>query len=226
MSDHEEASGPGVPPWLISFGDMMTLFLCFFIILVTMAPQPDAGLVAAGIGDFVAVLEGSGVGGALDGGAKLEKVNEYRKRFGLVPLSLEDFLAGQPETKSAPDLEKLVQESLNDYSELPQPALAIFTPGSSALTSDGIAYLDRMARALRPARGQLLVIEGTSGHRIELAAERAIAVRRHLLEEQSFITTRVEARGAFREGDPLEELERSRRVDARLVDPEEPETGP
>lgn len=226
MSDHEEASGPGVPPWLISFGDMMTLFLCFFIILVTMAPKPDAGLVAAGIGDFVSVLEGSGVGGALSAGAKLEKVNEYRKRFGLVPLSLEDFLAGEPETKSAPDLEKLVQESLNDYSELPQPAVAIFDAGSSTLTPDGIAYLDRMARALRPARGQMLVIEGTSGHEIELAAERAIAVRRHLLEEQSFITTRVEARGSFREGDPLEELERSRRVDARLVDPEEPEAGP
>src|SRR6186713_582466 len=105
MSDHEEPSGPGVPPWLISFGDMMTLFLCFFIILVTMAPKPESGLVAAGLGEFVNVLEGSGVGGVLDGEARLLKVNEFRRRFGLASLSLDEYLAGQPETKSAPELE-------------------------------------------------------------------------------------------------------------------------
>jgi len=88
VSDHDEPSGPGVPPWLISFGDMMTLFLCFFIILTTMAPKPDAGLIAAGVGNFVDVLEGSGVGGALDGNARLEKVNDFRQRFGLKPLTL------------------------------------------------------------------------------------------------------------------------------------------
>ena len=46
--DHDHP--PGTPPWLISFGDMMTLFLCFFIMLVTMAKTQDAGLMAKGFG--------------------------------------------------------------------------------------------------------------------------------------------------------------------------------
>lgn len=225
MSDHDEPSGPGVPPWLISFGDMMTLFLCFFIILVTMAPKPESGLVAAGLGDFVNVLEGSGVGGAMDGEARLNKVNEFRERFGLVPLTLEEFLAGQPETKSAPELEKAVQDSLRDYSELNQPAMATFAPGSAELTDSTREYLDRMAKILKPSRKQILVLEGWSGRDARLGAVRAAAVRRHLVEEHRFILPRVEARGGVRAGDPDEALETTRTVDFRLVEPVEPPSG-
>src|SRR5205085_10557436 len=160
MSGHDEPSGPGVPPWLISFGDMMTLFLCFFIILVTMAPKPESGLVAAGLGEFVNVLEGSGVGGAMDGEARLIKVNEFRERFGLQPLSLEEYQAGEPETKSAPELEKLVHDNLRDYSELLQPAMATFAARSDELSDATREYLDRMAKILRPGSGQILVLEG------------------------------------------------------------------
>ena len=64
MSDHEDA-GLGTPPWLISFGDMMTLFLCFFIVLVTMAPVRDAGLIADGLGSFVSNSLETGRDGAL-----------------------------------------------------------------------------------------------------------------------------------------------------------------
>jgi flagellar motor protein MotB len=221
MSDHDEPAGPGTPPWLISFGDMMTLFLCFFIILVTMAPKPESGLVAAGLGEFVNVLEGSGVGGALDGEARLAKVNEFRERFGLVPLTLDEYLAGQPETKSAPELEKMVQDSLRDYSELTQPALATFASGSSELTESMREHLDRMAKSLRPAKGQLLVLEGWSGRDARLGAARAAAVRAYLSDEHRFIMPRVEARGGVRASDPEEARETTRTVDFRLVEPTE-----
>ncbi len=226
MSDHDEPAGPGTPPWLISFGDMMTLFLCFFIILVTMAPKPESGLVAAGLGEFVNVLEGTGVGGAMDGEARLIKVNEFRQRFGLVPLELEDYLAGQPETKSAPELEKMVQESLRDYSELMQPAMATFEPGSSELTQATRGYLDRMARILRPVSKQTLVLEGWSGVDARLGAARASAVRRYVVDEHRFIYVRIEARGGVRANDPKELAETSRTVDFRLVHPTDPTTGP
>ena len=219
MSDHEEDSRPGTPPWLISFGDMMTLFLCFFIILVTMAPKPDAGLVAAGVGDFVNVLEGSGIGGALDGNAKLQKINEFRQRFGLVPLTLDDYQAGSPETKSSPNLEKLVQDALCDYSELREPALAVFAPGSAVLTPEGIDRIDRLGSAMQPGKGQLLVLEGHSGRDAQLAAERALAVRQRLVDQWRFLTTRVEARGVLPALDKSEENASTRSVDARLIEP-------
>jgi len=217
VSDHEDA-GPGTPPWLISFGDMMTLFLCFFIVLVTMAPKQDAGLVAAGIGEFVNVLEGSGVGGALDGSARLEKVNEYRRRFGLKPLTLEEYLAGTPDTKSAPNVESLVQDALCDYSELSEPSIVVFEPGSASLTPEGIARIDRLVSALTPGRKQLLVLEGRSGQAASLAARRALVVRQRLLSNWRFLTTRVEARGVHVDGDGDELDESSRSVDVRLVE--------
>ena len=219
MSDHDEPSGPGVPPWLISFGDMMTLFLCFFIILVTMAPKQDAGLVAAGVGEFVNVLEGSGVGGAMSGSARLEKVNEFRQRFGLVPLTLEEYQAGTPETKSSPNLEKLVQDALCDYSELREPAIVVFAPGSSVLTSAGIDRIDKLAPVLHPTKGQILVLEGHSGRDANLAAKRALAVRERLVTEGQFLTTRVEARGVHASKDASEQDVETRSVDARLIEP-------
>jgi len=218
VSDHDDA-GPGTPPWLISFGDMMTLFLCFFIVLVTMAPKQDAGLVAAGIGEFLNVLEGSGVGGALDGNARLEKVNLYRKRFGLRPLTLEEYLAGMPETKSAPNMEALVQDALCDYSELSEPEIVAFEPGSAALTSEGLARIDRLASVLVPGRKQLLVLEGHSGQDAILAARRALVVRGRLVYRWRFLTTRVEARGVRIADDPEELDEGSRSVDVRLIEP-------
>ncbi len=226
MSDHDEPSGPGVPPWLISFGDMMTLFLCFFIILTTMAPKPDAGLIAAGVGNFVDVLEGSGVGGALDGNARLEKVNEFRQRFGLKPLTLEDYLAGTPETKSSPHLEQIVQDALCDYSELKQPTILVFEPGSSTLSDDALQRIDRLASVLTPAKGQFLVLEGHSGRDATLAAERALAVRQRLIDESRLITTRVEARGLMPANDPSEQNPDTRSVDARLIEPHPAEAHP
>jgi chemotaxis protein MotB len=219
MSDHDEASGPGTPPWLISFGDMMTLFLCFFIILVTMSPKQDAGLIAAGIGEFVNVLEGSGVGGAMEGNARLETVNEFRKRFGLEPLTLEEYLAGNPETKSSPNLDKLVQDALRDYSELAQPGIVVFEPGSTELSRRDIEQIDGLASVLDPAKGQVLVLEGHSGRDAKEAAARALAVRQRLVDEWHFLTTRVEARGVAPTNDKSEQDSSSRCVDARLIEP-------
>jgi flagellar motor protein MotB len=222
VSDSGEPSGPGTPPWLISFGDMMTLFLCFFIILVTMAPKQDAGLVAAGIGEFVNVLEGSGVGGALDGNARMEKVNEFRQRFGLEPLTLAEYLAGNPETKSSPNLEKLVQDALCDYSELSQPSIVEFAPGSAVLSAEAVKQVDVLASVLNPAKGQLLVLEGFSGRDSTLAAQRALAVRQRFVDEWHFLTTRVEARGTAPANDRDESSPSTRRVDARLIEPHPP----
>ena len=33
----EEESKPGSPAWMTTYGDMMTLLLCFFVLLVAMA---------------------------------------------------------------------------------------------------------------------------------------------------------------------------------------------
>lgn len=223
---HEHEAPPGVPPWLISFGDMMTLFLCFFIVLVTMAPKQDAGLIAAGLGPFIAAMENKGQDLPLTGAETLQEVNTYRKRFGLMPTTEQEMLLGATEVQSAKDIERLIKRSLRPYSEMRQPYVALFGPDSAALTDDARAYLESLAETLRPGHGQVLALEGHAndagknfhGNNAWLAASRAEAVKDYLCEEQGFVTTRVDARA------PAVELsagegDGARRVDARLMQP-------
>ena len=225
---HAHDAPPGTPPWLISFGDMMTLFLCFFIMLVTMAKRQDAGLVAAGLGPFVAALENRGNDLPLDGAETMAAVNRYRKRFGLAPIT-EDQLQGAAEVASATEIEKLVKTALRPYAELDQPLVAVFAEDSAKLDDAARRYLDLLADTLRPGRGQLLVLEGhadDAGSEFArdnawLATARAQAVKVYLLEEHGFIPQRVEARAWAVEVESI--ATGSRGVDARLVQPEKKE---
>lgn len=221
---HAHDAPPGTPPWLISFGDMMTLFLCFFIMLVTMAKRQDAGLVAAGLGPFVAALENRGNDLPLTGAETMAAVNTYRKRFGLKPIT-EDQLQGAAEVASAKDIEKIVKTSLRPYAELDQPLIAVFSEDSARLDDSARRYLDLLADTLRPGRGQLLVLEGHADDAAAefardnawLASARAQAVKTYLLEEHGFIPQRVEARAWAVEATSI--ATGARGVDARLVQP-------
>jgi len=226
---HAHEAPPGVPPWLISFGDMMTLFLCFFIVLVTMAPKQDAGLIAAGLGPFIAAMENKGQDLPLTGAESLQAVNTYRKRFGLVPITEPEMLLGAVEVRSAKDIERLIKSALRSYSELRQQyVVPEFKPDSATLSDENKAYLEALAETLRPGHGQILVLEGhadDAGNNFRrnnawLAASRAQAVKSYLCEELGFVTTRVEARApAVELGTP--DAKTARRVDARLMQPAE-----
>ena len=225
---HEHDAPPGVPPWLISFGDMMTLFLCFFIVLVTMAPKQDAGLIAAGLGPFIAAMENKGQDLPLTGAESLQEVNTYRKRFGLMPITDKEMILGATEVQSAKDIERLIKRSLRSYSEMRQPYVALFGPDSATLTEEARAYLESLAETLRPGHGQILALEGHAndagknfrGNNAWLAASRAQAVKSFICEELGFVTTRVEARAPAVES-AASEGDGARRVDARLMQPAE-----
>ncbi len=227
--EHEHDHGPGTPPWLISFGDMMTLFLCFFIMLVTMGKEQDAGLVASGLGPLVAALESSGMDGALDGAEVLYAVNTYRRRFGLAAITDPDHINGAPEVKSASEVEGIVKKALRPYSELKQPFVADFREDSADLSDSSRRYLDLLVDTLRPGFGQLLILEGhadDAGSKFAnndawLASARAQAVKNYLVEQHGLIPQRVEARAWAIEvrGPGI-----SRRgVDARFIQPEKQE---
>jgi chemotaxis protein MotB len=226
---HAHDAPPGVPPWLISFGDMMTLFLCFFIVLVTMAPKQDAGLIAAGLGPFIAAMENKGQDLPMTGAESLNKINEVRKRFGLMPITEREMILGAQEVKSAKDIEELIKRALRPYSELRQPFLVpAFKPDSAVLSDENKSYLEALAETLRPGHGQLLVLEGHANdagnsfrqNNARLAAARAQAVKAYLCGELGFVTTRVEARAPAVETETVEP-EKGRRVDARLMHPAE-----
>ncbi len=225
MSEFVEEPKPGVPMWLVSFGDMMTLILTFFIMLVSMASERKSGLVAAGLGSFVAALKSNGLPGTLTESERIEIFNNFRRRFNLPP---EPDPERRVDFNSASDkelLRALTTDALAPHRELFQPQAALFGKDSAEMTSVSQAYLDRLAPTLEPGPGQLLVLEGRAlpaegrsrEHASELAMSRALAVRRHLIEVHGFLAQRVEARTWFHSQGA--DSAASSGVDARLITP-------
>jgi len=216
----------GIPGWLVSFGDMMTLILTFFILLVSMAQQREYGLIAEGLGSFVSALRSHGLPGFLTDSQRREIHDNFRRRFNLPPEAEEE----RRETYSdASDLELLraqLAQALEPHDELFQPQIAGFARDSAELDAPARAYLDRLAQTLRPRAGQLLLVEGHAADAAErfagddhwLAGARAQAVREYLVETHDFEPARVEARAWLT---ALEDAEApdSRRADARLITP-------
>lgn len=225
MGEFKEEPKQGPPAYMVSFGDMMTLILTFFILLVSMSEEQKVGLVAKGIGSFKMVLQTYGLNGILSESEKAAIFREIRVRFNLPPEE-------EPERREvhadASDLELIrskALEALQPHDEIAQPSVATFDPGSDELPPDSAAYLDRLAATLRPLGSQVLILEGHAadagpGHGGDdrlLAFSRADAVRRYLIEQHSFDARRVEAR-AWVSG--LQDAgAASRRVDARLITP-------
>ena len=217
----------GAPAWMISFGDMMTLILTFFILLVSMSRTQQVGLIARGVGSFLIATRSFGLPGTLSESEEAAFFEAARMRFNLPP---EDDPERREEHTDASNLELIrakAANSLKPHDEISQPAIAIFDQGSAELTSAAKRYIDLLAPTLKPGPRQLLQLEGHADTAAEetsgagssrwLAFQRAQAVRQYLVENHSLPPNRVEARAWLREigGSPKS----LRTVDARLILP-------
>lgn len=221
MGEFQEEPKAGPPAYMVSFGDMMTLILTFFILLVSMSKEQAVGLTATGIGSFVAELRSYGLSGLLNENEKAAIFDEIRQRFNLPPE--EDRDRNEPSTMELLEADDV--EALQPHDELLQPAIAMFWADSSELTIESRAYLDLLAMTLRPARAQLLVLEGHASdagpnHDHDdhlLAFLRAEAVRTYLVDKHGYPASRVQARAWIRE--LARDEAGSLAVDARLLSP-------
>ncbi|MFT5048659.1 MAG: chemotaxis protein MotB [Chlamydiales bacterium] len=215
----------GAPAYMVSFGDMMTLILCFFILLVSMAQEQNFGMLAKGLGSFIVAVESHGLTGTMSAEEKANIFANVRRRFNLPPESDPErreahLTASQTELFRAEML-----EAMEPHNTMLQPQVALFDPDSATITHQSRQYLDRLADSLRPGSGQILLLDGHaldaaeafSGDNHWLAFTRAAAVRSFFIETHSFRPERVQARGWLEE--TIRDGKTVRTVDAQLITP-------
>lgn len=226
MGEFKPAPKQAPPAYMVSFCDMMTLILTFFILLVSMSKEQQAGLVAKGVGSFIVAVKSHGLNGIMSGVDKQEVFDHMRRRFNLPPEEDPELRAEDPLDASNMELIKTqLLDALEPHGELTYPQVATFAPGSSELDEAARSYLMLLAPSLKPKFAQVLQIEGHAAtpafeagvSRLPLALARAEAVRRFLVEEAGFLPERVQARAWFQE---LElSTPQNHFVDLRLITP-------
>ena len=185
-----------LPAWLAAFGDLMSLLLCFFVLLLSMSSM-DAKKISEAIGSL------SGAMSVLEGGTKTE-ISKQRIQES-TPIESQD------ETS---ELVNRVQQAAGDANEMMEqtqgptitveegqagftielPAALLFKPGSATIENqDALLFLKRMALIIEELPNKMEVSvqghtdEGAPGSSSpfkdnwELSTARAISVLHELL---------------------------------------------
>lgn len=222
---------PEMPPWMITFSDVMTLMLTFFVLLVSMSRIDERRKL---------VVLGSIIGAfGLDNSYDLMAIRNTKRTVEPgVFQDIEDLMPLKPMLWENVDLD-LRFESTRFVQTLSIPTEVLFEAGSSVLSGGGRDLLDSMLPVLTEVDYPLLVAGHTASLRDELGAaykagdldevpdltwklslDRSLAVYQHLIQGGvSPDNLRLEAFGRFsphyNNSDPHERL-RNRRVDIVL----------
>ncbi|NPA54838.1 MAG: OmpA family protein [Epsilonproteobacteria bacterium] len=185
-----------MPEWLATFGDLMSLLLCFFVLLLSMSTM-DAKKIAEAVGSL------SGSMGVMDGGIIVRNSKEKGSPTSQTPTT-------------ATNMDKQIKEAVSEMKELSQsaqgnaisieegeegflihlPADITFKSGSAEIANeDSILFLKRIALIIKTLSPEVEVqVRGytdnipppkTSPYQDnwELSAARAITVVKELIKD-------------------------------------------
>jgi chemotaxis protein MotB len=137
-----------LPAWLAAFGDLMSLLLCFFVLLLSMSSM-DAKKVSEAIGSL------SGAMSVLDGGTKTE-ISAQRMQSS-TPIEAQDETSDAVNRvqQAASDINEMMEKAQGpevtvDEAEsgfvIKMPAALLFKPGSATIENqDALLFLKRVA---------------------------------------------------------------------------------
>lgn len=183
-----------MPPWMITFSDVMTLMLTFFVLLVSMSKMDERRKLVV-LGSII---------GAFDIGTSYDVMSTKDSKRTVEPGVIED---EQDLQMLKPMLWENAEEDLNFQSNrfvqiLSINAELLYEPGSTMVSERGKVFLDKIVPTLQKANYPLLIAGHTSSVRSELGSDykygdgdrvpdlswklslnRALGVYRYLLEK-------------------------------------------
>ena len=184
-----------VPAWIVSFSDMVTLLLAFFVLLQTFAKEQDPELFYAGQGSFRRAVSGCGLSSMFSGEIEAPMTDWRKIKY-----------PSRHKTK-APDVQRVVdsddeairqafrqmrrqlevESSAEDEEKVAvYSAPIVFASGSARLDDGAMRWLTdtaaQLRRAVKPSRTKLYVVglaadEGDRRSQWLLSARRAEAVQ-------------------------------------------------
>lgn len=235
----EEEGGfeePTAPGWMATFGDLMSLLLTFFVLLMSFASM-DERRFAAVVGSMrdafgVQRLHPGQIEAFSDSIVRLSDRDStpYMQVIAVPARFIESkqaFAKRLRQTVKQKRLERVVEveETLNGV-VVRIPGGALFEPGAADLSADALVFMHEVAALIESSPGDVSVEGHTdstpAGGRFasnwDLSAARAVSVLRHLVEVEGVDATRLRATG-LADTRPLiaaanpEEMEKNRRVE-------------
>ncbi|MEZ6195532.1 MAG: OmpA family protein [Planctomycetota bacterium] len=201
----EDPPPAGAPLYMVSFGDMITIMLTFFILLCSYATQRQAGFVADGVGAFQVVLDTLGLPGVLPGVRQPVDLGATKVRYmpaGAINYELLETEDGQLDDLNRNALRDVVKKALTSDEVVQLPTVFVFDYRQTTLSADHRAALDAVATLLRRGRVRLR-IEGFAYQEElppretrALAAARARAVGDYLTDQYGIARSRIDTVGA------------------------------
>ncbi|MCB9881116.1 MAG: hypothetical protein H6834_04940 [Planctomycetes bacterium] len=131
----EAQHASATPSWLVSFGDMMTCILTFFILLCTLAREREPGNVAAGIGSFIQRLDALGLPGLMPNPRQAEvELRELERKFARAMQAARQGSADQGGFDREEEYQRAAQEDERRDPDHWIPDVAVFADESTVLS--------------------------------------------------------------------------------------------
>ncbi|OGQ93174.1 MAG: hypothetical protein A2284_05510 [Deltaproteobacteria bacterium RIFOXYA12_FULL_61_11] len=223
-----EDKTPGAPAWMATYGDMMSLLLTFFIMLVSMSSL-DMQKIKVALGSL------KGAMGIMQSGLKLvEGKEEILSPRDMVPVktnytSIEIYYAMKKELKKETQNVQIIKKRAGFV--LRMDANLVFKPGGDELRSESFKILDALINFFEAFPFDIRIEGHTDDTPLrsarfdsnwDLSVARAITVARYILERSNMPKEKIAVAG-YGEARPIapndtpENRAKNRRVDIVLA---------
>ena len=186
----EDAPSPGAPAWTATFGDLMNLLLCFFVLLFAMSSVDAAKFeqIAASFSTAFGIFNGGsssfGTGALIGNGvSQLTEIADYVNSMGLssegdTSSDTTSATAAQEvqseQMKASEELAEQIQKAVSEakidhdielnytsqYVQMTIQGAILFDSGSVSIKKDALPILDKVGLILETYAGGTIEIEG------------------------------------------------------------------